>query len=156
MSQKSRFAYAVMFMGVIASSVSAAEVDFRGGICITSAAAACSTGSWKVGDCLDMRYRPPGLLGNGPATRLSFFTNDFAENYTLPTGTLIGTTYKTVNGTAIEEVARTFTAQMRITAQSPATLTATSNFVSSTGNIQDFDAVTGCTVGFRASGTRRP
>jgi hypothetical protein len=35
-------------------------------------------------------------------------------------------------------------------------LTATSNFVSSTGNIQNFDAVSGCTVGFRASATRRP
>lgn len=149
-------AYAGMMLALFASDALAATVDFRGGFCLTSITTGCIAEGWKVGDCLSSRYTPPNLGTNGSSTRLSIIGDYYAENYTLPSGSLIGTTYKTVNGTLVWSSGATFTSQMRITAQRPAPLTATSNYASITGNIKDFDSLPGCNIGFRASGTRKP
>jgi hypothetical protein len=103
-----------------------------------------------------MRYSPPGLGTNGPATEVSLFGQSFADNYSLATGTLIGTTFKPVVGIHAGRTGYSFSSTMRIASQSPSPLAATSKSVSFLGGITNFDDSTGCTVGFRASGSLRP
>ncbi|MGQ0485200.1 MAG: hypothetical protein ACT4SY_07615 [Hyphomicrobiales bacterium] len=149
-------AYAGMMLALVATNAMAARVEFRGSFCLTSTTAACTPEGWVAGDCPAFRYNPPNLGTNGPSTRVSIIGEYYAENYTLLSGNLIGTAYKTVNGTLVWSSGATFTSQMRITSQLPAPLTATSKYVSITGNIKNFDWLPGCDIGFRAAGTRRP
>jgi hypothetical protein len=142
-----------LIFGVAASSATAAQVEFRGGFCLTAVNAACAAEGWGIG-CSATRYSPRRLGDNGERTRLSYFNTFFAENYTLETGNLVGNTFRTVAGTSVGRSGSQFTSQMRITEQdpSPADISDTSPFVTLVGNIRDFDGIPGCNVTFKASG----
>src|SRR6266540_136775 len=129
-------------------------IEFRGGFCISTVTTACDADGWNVGDCLLLRYSPPNLGTNGPGTEFSVLGQSFADNYSVPSGSLLGTTYQAVDGAHVGRIANGFNAQMRITKQS--SVSATSKSVSLQGNIKDFGNTTGCDVGFQASGTNRP
>lgn len=147
-------ALASLGLTMMISTAAAARVEFRGGLCILTASAPCTTfEETSVGVCYQMRYAPRNLGDNGPATKVTLIEFGGAQNYTLPSGSLIGTSYQTVNGTGVYRSGFTFTSPMRITAQSPATLT-TATSVTITGNIKDFDSIPGCDVKFLGAGPR--
>jgi hypothetical protein len=140
-------------LGLIATGASAAKVEFLGGVCLTQVSAACQAEGYSVGQCLWMRYNPPNIADNPPATRFTFIDFRGAENYALDSGSLIGKAYKTVTATFVYRGGGQQPAQMRITKQDPADLS-DADFASLTGNIKDFDGISGCTIQFKASGVR--
>ncbi len=150
-----KLAIAAAALGLGVSGAFAATVEFRGGFCITSVTTACTPFGWGVGDCMLLRYSPPGIGTNGPATEFSLFGQSIADNYSLASGSLVGTTLKPVVGLHVGRTGYSFSSSMRITSQSPVPA-ATSPAVSLAGNITNFDDSIGCAVGFRASATRRP
>ena len=145
-----------MAASLMATGANAANVEFRGGLCLTAANAACNAAGWDSGECFQMRFAPPNIADNGPQTKLSIFGGTFSLGFELQSGSLIGTTFKQVDVTKVARGGGTFQSQMRFTSQSPAAPTATTNFINMIGNIGNWDDVTGCTVGFRAAVTRRP
>jgi hypothetical protein len=134
-------------------SAHAATVEFTGSFIITAVSAGCA-GEWFVGDEGLARFTPRNLGDNGSNTRFSVFFRTFAFNHTL--GSNLTSTFKVVNGTQIGRGASTFTSEMRVTSQSPSTITATTNFVTLVGQVKDLTDVTGCTVTFRSGLARRP
>lgn len=151
-----RLAITLSTLCLLAVPAQAARIEFRGTFHITSANQTCiDAGSASVGEILSLRYNPRNVGDNGPATRVSVFDRFFAENYTLPSGSLIGTVFQNVDGAGIARGLFTFPAQMRITAQQPATLQLSTVSVTLTGNIKDFDAEPGCQIGFKATGYAR-
>jgi hypothetical protein len=147
---------AALTAGLMSTPVYSANVEFRGYVCLLTVTPACTVEGWSAGNCGAFRYRPPNLGDNGPQTRFSYFDGLFAENYTLQTGSLIGTVFRTVQGTGVGSGGWTFTATMRFTSQTPAALAATSPTVTLQGNIRTFDGIAGCDVSLRASGPRLP
>lgn len=148
----------LLFLGTafafVAQSAMAAT-EFRGSLCISSVSAACTAEGWNVGDCLLLRYSPPNIGTNGPKTELSLLGQSFADNYSLPSGSLVGTVFKPVAGTHVGRTGYSFDSQMRITSQSPPP-SASSNSVTISGNFRNFGGTASCNIAFRASGTRRP
>lgn len=150
---------AIAFLFSSAATALAAQVEWLGYICITSnpLSAACVTDGIGLGECASLRFSPPNIGTNGTSTRLSLFEQHWAENYTLPAGSLVGTTFQTVNGTGTAKGVWTFNSQMRMTqTPAPANLTAATKTVTLTGEIQDYDGAAGCDVTFRAAVTLRP
>lgn len=145
---------AAIGLGLMASSSLAARVNFLGAACITSVTPECTVEGWDVGQCFEMRYRPPNLGDNGPITSIGFAYDFAASNFTLGSGSLVGTTYRTVTSTHIFSITRQFPASMRLTKQTPSDLT-TAQSISVIGNIKDFD-VPNCTLQFKGSVQRRP
>lgn len=150
-----RIVTAVLLLG-LGGGGALAEVEFRGALCVITANAACASFGWAPGDCVLMRYSPPGLGNNGVATEISLFGQSFADNYSLASGSLIGTTFKPVVALHVGRTGYSFSSKMRITSQSPSPLQATSKSVTFTGGITNFNDSTSCTIGFRASGSLRP
>jgi len=143
-------------MGFLGSNAMAATVEFRGAACLTSVTPTCPASGWAVGDCMLLRYSPPGLGTNGITTEFSLMGQSFGDNYSLPTGSLIGTVLKPVDAYHVGRTGYKYAATMRITKQTPSTLTATTPFLTATGNITNFSNSPSCDVGFRASGALRP
>src|SRR5438046_1959758 len=85
-------------LGVGVVGASATPVEFRGGLCITSVTTQCSAFGWAIGDCLLMRYSPPNLGTNGAATEFSLLGQSYGDNYSLASGSLVGTSYQSVVG----------------------------------------------------------
>ena len=141
-------------LGFAVANANADPVEFRGGLCLSSVNAACTADGWGVGDCLLLRYSPPNLGTNGVTTELSLLGQTYADNYSLASGTLVGTTYKTVAALHVGRIGYSFSSTARITAQTP--VSATSKSVSLSGNVTDFSSTVGCTVGFQAAAARRP
>jgi hypothetical protein len=141
-------------LGAMASTASAAQIEFRGALCFTATNATCVAQGWNTGCYSVSRYAPRRLGDNGEPTRLSFFDTFFAENYTRESGDLVSDTFRTVTGTAVGRSGFQFTSQMKITTQQPppSKLTAESPSVAITGSINDFDGIPGCNVDFKASG----
>src|SRR5205809_593886 len=83
---------------VMAANAVAGVVEFRGGFCLLTVTTSCASASWNVGDCLLLRYSPPNLGTNGPTTEVSVLGQSFGDSYSLASGSLVGTTYKTVAG----------------------------------------------------------
>lgn len=147
---------AIAILGLPALPAAAQTVEFRGALCLTSATAACSTAGWNVGDCFLMRYSPPLLGTNGTGTEVTLVGQSYADNYSLDTGNLTGTTMKPVIGLHIGRTGYAFSSTMRIQNQKPSPLLSTSTSVNFTGNISNFADSANCTVAYRASGSLRP
>ena len=146
-----------LMTGTAAAPAAAAPVEFRGALCLTGVPLICNTASgWKVGDCVATRYSPPGLGTNGVSTKLTLFESNRAQSYTLASGTLVCTVFKTVSAIVIGRGPNQFPTTMRITSQTPALLTATTPTVSIKGDISKWDGEPTCTVQFQAAGTLRP
>jgi hypothetical protein len=93
-------------------------------------------------------YRPD-LPNNGPETGLTLSTGVYNHyNITLASGTLIGTTFQTVTATHMGGLVQQYTAQARITRQSPGPITTTTENVILAGQISNFDNISGCVVTF--------
>ena len=130
----------------------ASNVQFFGRVHLTSANATC-VANGDVGNPSFMRFAPPNLGTNGPQTRLTIINGgQNGDNFTLASGSLVGTTYKSVTRTGIGFNGGQSTTLMRITSQVPATLTDTTPSVIIKGNIQDDYGDVGCAVGFTAVG----
>ena len=147
---------AIAVIGLTASSAVSQTIEFRGALCLATTTSACSTAGWNVGDCFLMRYSPPMLGTNGTGTEVTLVGQSYADNYSLSTGDLIGTTMKPVVGLHIGRTGYSFSSTMRIQAQKPSPLLSTSKSVSFVGNISNFADSANCSVSFRASGSLRP
>lgn len=145
------------FLGLSAAGALAVNIEWRGGVCLTAVNPACSAIGWSVGDCGSLRFSPPNVGTNGSSTKFAtFWGNNFAEAYTKATGSLIGTTFRTVNGVGVGRSGFTFTSTMRFTSQIPGAPTATSDAITIVGDIKNFDGTVGCNMSFRAAVTRQP
>jgi hypothetical protein len=153
-----RVGFVGLSLALMISSASAARVEFVGTLDILSVTTACTTQQeTEINRIYEMRYNPPNLGVADDRTSLSLHEGTAgggAQNYTLPTGSLIGTAFQTVAGTGIYRHAFTYTTTMRIISQAPAALTTATNSVTLVGNINNFDGVTGCNVQFRAVGVQ--
>lgn len=154
MMKRAFFSVAMLFCGVI--SASAQAVEFRGSACLTEASPACSAAGWQVGDCFLMRYSPPGLGANDSSTEFSLFGQSYADNYSLNTGSLIGSTMKPVVGLHIGRTGYSFSSTMKIQGQKPTPLQSGSPSVNFTGSLSNFGDTANCTVRFTAAGVNRP
>ena len=139
-------------LGLSAADALSATRKFIGGgviTAVTTATTACSDQGWAVGNVFSASYAPQNLGGN-PATNLSLFFEYGAMNFSLATGSAVGTTYQPVTGTGLFRLVYTMpTATMRFTTQTPLSPLTAKN-VSLVGDIQNFD-VAGCNVSFKAS-----
>lgn len=134
-----------------------AAPDYIGSMCITSVSAACADAGWSAGACSQVRLRPGNVGGNGTGTRLSFFFDTFALNYTLPSGNIVGNAYQNVTGTRIGQSAAQFPAQMRFRTQKPATLAADTPVITISGGIKVWDdPEVDCTIAFDAVVQKKP
>ena len=151
-----KYAIALLSTAFLIAPAHAVQFEWEGGFCITTATAACVAAGWNAGNCLSMRYSPPNVGTNGVQTKMSLFSRNFALSHTRQSGTLIGTTLQSVNVVSVGRSGGTFTSTMRITSQDPVFPTATTNFINLVGNISTWDQTLNCTIGFRATGARRP
>lgn len=141
---------------LLAQPASAAKVTWRGNMCVTGFSAACPAGDWVLA-CYAMAFRPPNVGQNGAQTLFAFGDDTFRYGMRLASGSLIGTTYKAVSQTAVTTFGMTpGNVMMRFTAQTPASMTASTPSVYMTGNINNIDGYAGCNISFRASGVLAP
>jgi hypothetical protein len=147
-------------LGTIMASLSApavaAQVEWRGAVCVTTANTVCLADGWAVGDCMTLRFLPPNIGTNGPSTRLNFGGQFGASQYTLDSGTLVGATFKPVRETVSGRFGFQATTPMRLSSLLPATITATTSTISLVAIIQDTDGTSGCTLGVRGAATLKP
>lgn len=143
-----------MALFMIVSPAAAAEIEFRGALCITSITPTCSLPGWVVGCHVNFRFAPRFLGDNGDATRLSVFDGFLASNYTMASGSPYGNNLRNVAGTRFGRSVSTFNSQWRFTSQSPnpGTLTATSPAVTFSGTVTTWDNIADCQVTFKGSG----
>jgi hypothetical protein len=134
----------------------AANDQFIGTTCITAVTSGCTTnGTTGVGDCMFSRFTAPNVGGTDQYTSLTMLHQNNAQNYHLGSGTLIGSTFVTVQGANIHRNAAFGTAQMRITSMVPNPI-GTSKTVVLKGNINTYDGDSSCNVGFATTGYREP
>jgi hypothetical protein len=145
-----RTALSCLVLCMLASAADA-KVRYFGTFLVTDVSQTCIDEQEVLAGALyTARFQPPGLTGNGTATQLSIFSAKSAMALVLPSGSLIGATFQPVNVTGVFSNGGSFTSQMRITAQTPATLVDTTTDIILEGDIEDFAGTTGCTVTFRA------
>lgn len=142
---------------LLAQPVAAAKVTWRGNMCVTAFTAACPAGDWELA-CYSMAFRPPNLGDNGPNTLFAFGDEEFRYGMRLASGTLVGSTPKTVTQTTITTggFSPPSGVTMRFATQSPASITTTTPNVFMTGVINNIDGYAGCNISFRASGVLAP
>ena len=141
---------------VLSSSAMAAQVEWRGAVCVTTVNAICIADGWTVGTCMGLRFLPPNVGDNGVRTRLTFIGQTGASQFTLSSGNLLDTLFKPVLETVAARGGFQSTAPMRLSSLTPAAITATTPGITLAGVIQDTDGTPGCTLGFRGSATLKP
>ncbi|MDN2567838.1 hypothetical protein N1F89_16570 [Aquibium sp. A9E412] len=90
-------------------AVAQAQTEYRGRACIFSVNQYCEPLGYSVGQCANVRFRPPNAPGNGNQTRLSIYYDYYAQNFRQE-GSAIGGTFQDVifswlgssGGTAVE------------------------------------------------------
>ena len=144
-------------LGLTVTGALAQSIEFRGAVCLTAVTSTCTTLSspWNVGDCTTLRYSPPNIGTNGASTNFNLIGSGFANSYFLASGSLVGTTLRTVAGTKITRTMSTWSPTMRISSQTPLP-SSTSLSEALQGDISSFDNNPGCNVSFRASATKKP
>lgn len=135
---------------LLATNAPAQTVEFRGGLCITSATAACNAIGWAVGDCLTMRIRPPNLGSNDNKTRIGLIGSGVALNYTRD-GSLSHNAFLPVDGAHLGVFAFDFPAEMKMRSS-----VAPPNYIRMQGSIKRWDDTDGCDIDFRAAGAKKP
>lgn len=138
----------------LAAPARAANVEFTGSFLITATSSGCS-GVWPVGEELFARFAPRALGDNGPDTRLSAFSRTYAFNYTLR-GTTWTSLSKVTEGTYIGRGLLEWSSAMKVTTQTPSSITASTIFVTLVGQISNHSGLANCTVAFRSALARRP
>lgn len=154
----SRFSSTVvsLFFGSVATlgvalPASADTVQFRGTSTLSKFTSACAEYGWPTSGKAEgtARYRPPNLGDNDKSTRFAFFFSTYAASYKLEKGT-ISSSFKPVIGGATGSQTYFFenTPKLRVTSQSPATITDTTKRVKIKGEIQGWDDLPNCSVSF--------
>lgn len=144
-------------LGAGATAASAQANHFRGSACIQTVTAACASVGVARGMCFNSRLRPPNYNGGPNSTRISFFLPYFANNFTLPTGTLVGAAFKQVNATGLGQSVTGYTAQARIPVMTPAAPAPATVYVNATVDINGFDSdAPTCNVRMYFQGQRYP
>lgn len=143
---------------VAGATAAAAQANhFRGNACIQTVSAGCAAVGVTAGACVNARLRPPNYNGNGNTTRISLFSPYYGQNFTLPTGSLVGATFKSVNVAQVGTSATLYTATARIPAMAPAAPTAATIYLNATIDINGFDSdAPTCNVRLRFQGQRYP
>ena len=148
------FASVAVGLVVLSAPVAAQALEFRGTATVTAKNKACTQQGWVVGEKTkpNMRFRPPKVGGNGRETAIAVFYPFWATSFVLEKGKLSssfkpvfaaatgGGTYPYENG-----------AQVRMTSQSPSTITDKTSKVKVKGEIRGFDNTPNCVVSFAAT-----
>lgn len=143
--------------GAAAASAQSQPTQFRGNACIQAVSSACAPVGVTRGTCYEARLRPANFNGGPNSTKISFFQPAFAMNFTLPTGTLVGSTFKTVNAVGLGQSATPYTAQARIPALAPTAPVSSTYFASAIIDINGFDSEAPlCNVTLYFQGQRFP
>lgn len=151
-----RFTYAAIAIGLLSSAASSAQVEWRGGLCITDQTPVCANDGWAVGQCYFLRYLPANIGDNGNKTRLTFLAQHFAEQFTLDPGNLVGTTFQAVQGTSIGRFGFQSPVTMRIWPQSPQSPTETTRSITLQTRIRDISGLIGCNIDFQGAAVLMP
>ncbi len=145
---------------VVAATVAASAQTpnhFRGSACVITVSPGCAAVGLTPGGCASARFRPPNYNGNGNSTRLSLFYPYYAQNFVLPTGSLLGVNFQSVNIAQIGTSSTLYTGTARIPAQTPTGVIDTTVFITSTIDINGFDSdAPTCNVRLRFTGQRYP
>jgi hypothetical protein len=148
------------FLGVMATNATAAVlVEFRGEFKVTAQSQICTDISGDLtAVTFKMRLMMPNLGDNDSRTSMSLIIDGIgAANYTLPSGNLFGTTFKSINYSNVYRYAGTTpgASKVRFTVQRPQTLTIGTQDIRIKGDIKNFDGDVGCNVSFSATGFRQ-
>jgi hypothetical protein len=139
--------------GLAATEAAAQSVRFEGFAIITGFTGTCADFN-PTGEEFGVRYRPGGVTGNPANSGLSFFAPTGAYNYE-PDG-VFTTSFKAVEENGIFDYHGSQPDnRVRFISQKPATITPTTPFINVTGQIDNFDFMTGCRVRFIMSVTKR-
>lgn len=147
------------FLGTMATNAAAAVlVEFKGEFKVTAQNQICTdiSGDLTV-VTMKMRLMMPNLGDNDSRTSMSLIIDGIgAANYTLPSGNLFGTTFKSVNYTNVYRYAGSTpgASKLRFKVQKPETLTIDTPDIRIKGDIKNFDGDVGCNVSFSATGFR--
>ena len=143
-------------LGVVTvDAQSASQILFKGDFNVTAQNQTCTDIS---GDLTSVDYTMTIMIGNLGAndarTSLSVFIPYGAANYTLASGTLVGTTFKSVTYSNVYRYAGTSpgASKVRITSMKPAVVLPDTPDIRFKGNIKNFDGDAGCDVSFSATG----
>lgn len=133
----------------------AQHVEWIGTFCIVEANQTCTANGWNVGSCFASRYTEPNVGDDGPITSISLFERTYAVNFTSATG-IVGTNFQPVNATKVGSRGFQFTSQMRVVTERPFPVIATTPMIRSFGDINGWDGISDCNIGFRAAHTLCP
>jgi hypothetical protein len=136
-------ASAVLGVVVLSAPAAAQALEFRGTGTVVAKNKACTEEGWKVG-------------GNGKQTVVAMFYSFWATSFVLEKGTL-GKSFKPVIAGATGSGTYPYEngAEMRLTSQSPSTITDKTGKVKIKGEVRGFDNVPGCVVTFSATLKKR-
>jgi len=137
-----------------AATDAAAANQFRGNACIITASPACAALGWSVGNCAAARFYPPNWNGNANRTGLSLYWGYYAQNFTYPSGSMVGAVMRPLQASGIGNGMFTYSATGRIAGQVPAAPVAGAPVLSSTIYINGFEE--SCNVTLRFQGQRYP
>jgi hypothetical protein len=151
-------ASAVLGVVVLSAPAAAQALEYRGTGTVVAKNKACTEEGWIVGEKTtpNMRFRPPKVGGNGKQTVVAMFYSFWATSFVLEKGTL-GKSFKPVIAGATGSGTYPYEngAEMRLTSQSPSTITDKTGKVKIKGEVRGFDNVPGCVVTFSATLKKR-
>jgi hypothetical protein len=156
MSMKSLLSLVAAAAMTVSTAEAATHVEFSGSFCITAANSTCTANGWTVGKCGATRYLPFNVGDDGTTTRLDVFFRTYAIDTYSPSANLVGLTYQPMTVTKVAGSGYQFSANARISAQSPVSPTNTTEFITMSGDVQNWDGITGCDISFKAAHTHCP
>lgn len=129
---------------------------FEAAIVIDKSTPACDAlGYVETGTQYEMRLRPPKLGNNGAKARASVTLGDVICTIVSSKGDF-SAKFKDVYISNIKDIAQNdYTARMKVTEMSPATLNKKTKFASFSGAIRNFGDIPDCRVTFHAAMTKR-
>lgn len=149
--------YLLVVSVLLATIAQAASTDvvFRGGATVTSTSG-CTGWNPDKQFFVGTYWVPVSGSTNGPDSVVNFlFPGGGGEGFQLNGGVLT-TAYKSVRATHIYTRNGNYTASMRVTARSPATITKTTQRVWLAGSVKRWDQQTNCIVNFQMNLLREP
>ena len=138
-----------------AQPVAAAEHKWIG-TTVVSATTGCGSGWNPLGAVLNTLFKLP-VAGstNGTDSDFNFFDKHWAAGFHLQNG-VFTSAYKLANATVVGSGSGIYLASLRFTSQTPAAIATTTQFVTITGNVKDFDFRPGCNISFKTSLSKSP
>jgi hypothetical protein len=145
---------AVVGLTVLSAPAAAETVEFRGVATVTAKNKACTQAGWVVGEKTkpNMRFRPSKVGDNGKPTVVAMFYPFWATSFVLEKGSL-GKSFQPVFAGATGSGTYPYAeaAEVRLTSQSPGTVTDKTSKVKIKGEVRGFDNIPDCIVAFTAT-----